>query len=111
MRNLLAIALAVAASAAFAAPPTDMGECMKDPKAAGARASMDKMHKDMERIDATKDRAERQRLMDEHMKHMHEGMGEMRKSGMGKGCRTHMMGAMMDHMGRHKTMVQESPGS
>jgi len=112
MRKLLAVALAGAAFAAFAAPPAEMGECMKDPKAEGARKSMGRMNKDMERFDAAKDQKERRHKKAEHMKHMHEGMGEMRTSGMSKGCRTHMMDTMMDHMGRHKqATLKESPGS
>ena len=112
MRKLLSVALASAAFAAFAGPPAEMGACMKDPNAEGARRAMGHMHKDMEGLDAAKDQKQRRHMMDEHMKHMHEGMGEMRKPGMGMGCRTHMMDTMMDHMGRHKqAALKESPGS
>jgi len=80
---------------------------------------MQEMHKTMERIQQSKDPAERQRLMQEHMEQMQKMMGDMHGmmgKGMGAGMsaedrqkmmenRMDMMQGMMDQMMEHM-MVQ-----
>jgi hypothetical protein len=56
---------------------------------------MKKMVAEMERIQQTTDPAERQKLMVEHMKQMHQGMGMMR--GMGGPAMGMMHGGMRGH--------------
>ena len=55
--------------------------------------NMKKMQTQMEKIRATKDEKERERLMDEHMRTMQEGMGMMRN--MGGGMMQGMTGGQM----------------
>lgn len=58
---------------------------------------MDEMHRTMERIQQSQDPAERQRLMDEHMKQMHKMMDDMHGM-MGKEMDGKMMQKRMDMM-------------
>ncbi len=106
MSRIMMACLCLYGAAALAGPM-----CSKDPKAASMNANMDKMQAEMKRIQETKDPAQRGKLMDEHMKQMHEGMGEMRKKGMGgKECRMEMMDGMMGQMQEHRRAMQEPGG-
>jgi hypothetical protein len=94
---------------------------------------MKKMVAEMERIQQTTDPMERQKLMAEHMRQMHQGMGMMRGMGgpamgmMHGGMRGHqrpagpdhrmqwmeyrmdMMHTMMEHMMQHQRMYPPQP--
>lgn len=112
MKTIARFAMAaLCLSGAVALAADDMPACAKDSKAAPMRDRMGKMNAEMKRIHETKDPAERSKLMDEHMKKMHEGMGDMRmKGGAGKECRMEMMDGMMGQMKEHRRAMQEPGG-
>ncbi len=100
MSRLLPLLLAAAlfSTAAFADDKHHPPEAAKeqavapDRRFAAAYDQMKKMMAQMERIKATKDPRERQRLMQEHMDSMHEGLQALRPSG---GGMMQMMGCQM----------------
>lgn len=98
--------LLAASSAAFAAERT--GACATDPKATGLPERVETMRSHMNRIEWTEDRDERRRLMDLHMKVMHEGIRELNRREPSDGCRMEMMHAMMEQMMRHQLAAQEA---
>lgn len=77
---------------------------------------MKQMQGEMQRIHETKDPAEQAKLMQDHMKHMQEGMQMMRGMG-GAGRqgmpmmeqRMDMMQMMMEQMMQHQEMMQPRP--
>ena len=109
MRTICAVALAcvaLAAGPAFGAD--DASPCAKEPSNAGMNTRMKTMQEQMDRIEWTTDRAEQRRLMDLHMKHMSEGLRELRKREMGMGCRMEMMSSMMEAMIRHERVMHDN---
>lgn len=58
----------------------------------------EKMHQQMQEIHNTKDDAKRERLMDEHMQTMQEGMDRMHGMDGNMEQRMEMMQMMMEHM-------------
>ncbi len=72
----------VATCFALTAIPALADHCGKDAKAEGMRARVHTMHEQMDRAEWTQDRAQQRELMDLHMKHMREGMRELRKRDM-----------------------------
>ena len=112
MNTLSKIALGctlAVASTAFAAAQ-EPAPCAKDPRANGLPQRMARMNEQMDRIEWTTDRAEQRRLMDLHMKSMHEGMREVRRRETTAECRMDMMQAMMEQMMRHELAAQDSDG-
>ena len=107
MKTLIKAAIACAALAAVPvrADPVP-GHCGQGTE--GMRARMKTIHDQMDRIEFTEDRATRSELMDLHMKHMQEGMRELRKREMPEACRVELMSSMMEMMVRHQQMQQES---
>lgn len=107
MRTALAAGALCAAFAfpAFAgeAPPS----CPNDAANAGMRARMKTLREEIEKIEWTLDSGERKRLMDLHMKHMHEGLREMRRRQIDVPCRLEMMTSMMETMVRREQVMQE----
>jgi hypothetical protein len=107
MRIALAAGVLCAAFAfpAFAgeAPPS----CPNDAATAGMRARMKTLREDIDKIEWTVDAAERGRLMELHMKHMHEGLHEMRRRQIDVPCRLEMMTSMMETMIRREQVMQE----
>src|SRR5215218_10302615 len=93
-----ATCLAVTATAAFAA------DCGTGPQAEGMRARVKTMHEQMDRAEWTEDRAQQRELMDLHMKHMREGVRELRKREMPAECRIDLMTEMMETMIRHQQL-------
>ena len=81
------------------------GGMMDDRTTERLQGNMRKMQTQMEQIRATKDDKERERLMDEHMKTMQEGMGMMRNMGGG------MMQGMTDGGTRGAGPDAMAPGS
>jgi hypothetical protein len=65
------------------------------------------MNQQMDRLEFTEDHAKRRELMDLHMKHMQEGMRELRKRDMPADCRIELMSSMMESMMRHQQLQQE----
>ncbi|HET7401023.1 MAG TPA: hypothetical protein VFJ62_04550 [Usitatibacter sp.] len=112
MNTLSKIAFAYAlafASTAFAAAE-EPAPCAKDPAANGLPQRMARMNEQMDRIEWTTDRAEQRRLMELHMKSMHEGMREVRRRHTTAECRMDMMQAMMEQMMRHELAAQDGDG-
>lgn len=108
MRNAFRIALAVAgllASTAMAAPGSG---CDNAAGAPGMRARLDTMKQQMERLEATTDRAEQHKLMVLHMKHVREGLLTLRKSDMPLDCRLEIVTAMLETLVLHEQLVHES---
>jgi hypothetical protein len=109
---LMKFRLALAAFLAVLAAPALAGEprvCPSNPSTVGMQARMKTMREQMDRIEWTTDRAEQRRLMDLNMKHMHEGVRELRKRDIPVACHLEMMDTMMETMVRHAQLSQE-PG-
>ena len=108
-RSLLAAACALALAATAFADETQShaGQQAKPPASTPAGKMpemMTRMHEQMSQIQATADPKERERLMQEHMKTMHESMPMMQgmKEGAGPG------GAQrMDAMSRRMDMMEQ----
>ena len=92
--RVAAASLALSATAAFA------GHCGKSPQADAMRARVKTMHEQMDRAEYARDRSEQRALMDLHMKHMQEGLRELRKRELSAACRIELMSAMMETMVR-----------
>lgn len=73
-------------------------------------ARMKTMKEQVDLIEWTTDRAEQRRLMVMHMKHMHEGLRELRKRDLDVGCRIEMMNTMMEAMVRHEQVMHDHGG-
>lgn len=99
-------ALLLSAAEAVAAEPP--AACADDPNARGLRERMEGLREQMKRIEFSADRAEREQLMDMHLKKMREGMDTLRHRGAGEGCRIEFMQAMMGQMMRHQIALQDN---
>jgi hypothetical protein len=99
------------ATAAFSITPAladhTADHCGKSAQADGMRARVGTMNQQMDRIEFTADHGKRQELMDLHMKHMQEGMRELRRRDMPADCRIELMSSMMESMMRHQQLQQE----
>ena len=84
--------------------------CPNDPATAGMQARMKTLRAEIERIEWTVDRTEQKRLMEMHMKHMHEGLHELGRREMDVPCRLEMMTSMMETMIRHEQVMHERDG-
>jgi len=102
--------LAIAATALAITPALadhTADHCGKSVQADGMRARVKTINEQMDRIEFTEDQARQRELMDLHMKHMQEGMRELRKRDMPADCRIELMSAMMESMMRHQQLQQE----
>ena len=107
MRHTGQIALAALLAAAAPAFAGDGRTCAQQ-SVAGMNARLDTMHDQMDRIEITTDRAEQRKLMELHMKHVREGLQELRKrEDIPMACRVEMMSAMLETLVRHETVAQE----
>lgn len=97
----IAAAFALAATAAYA------DHCGTSAQAEGMRARMKTMHEQMDRAEWTEDQAKQRELMDLHMKHMQEGMRELRRRDIPADCRMDLMSLMMESMIRQHVLEQE----
>jgi len=106
MRHIgkLALGAALAAGMAFAAAAAP---CTQQ-SAAGMNARVDTMREQMNRIEITTDAAEQRKLLELNMKHMREGLRELRKrDDIPDACRLEMMNAMLEIVARHEIAAQE----
>jgi hypothetical protein len=85
------------------APPS----CPNDAATAGMNARMKTLREEIDRIEWTVDSTEQKRLMDLHMKHMHESLHEMHRRRIDTPCRLEMMTSMMETMIRREQVMQE----
>ncbi len=100
--------IALAALLAAAAPAFASGPPCAQQSAAGMHARLDTMRDQMDRIEVTTDRAEQRKLMELHMKHVREGLHELRKrEDIPMACRVEMMSAMLETLVRHEAVAQE----
>jgi hypothetical protein len=96
-------ALLVAAAPAFAG-----GAPCAHQSAVGMKARLSTMRDQMDRIEVTADRAEQRKLMELNIKHVREGLHELRKrEDIPMACRVEMMSAMLETMVRHEAVAQE----
>jgi hypothetical protein len=107
--RLAIVGAALATTPAFADHTAD--HCGKSAQADGMRARVETINDQMDKIEWTVDRARQRELMDLHMKHMQEGMRELRKRDMPADCRIELMSAMMEAMLRHHQVQQEQAKS
>jgi len=115
---LSSLPLVLAAQAPDEQSETDTGTM---PQMQQMQSRMQAMHEQMARIHATEDPEERQRLMQEHMQNMHEGMtmmGQMMRGPMAQGqtrqcqqddteCRMSQMQMQQQMMGQRMGMMQQ----
>ena len=98
-------------AAAFAVTPVladhTADHCGMSAQADGMRARVKTINDQMDRIEFTEDKNKQRELMDLHMKHMQEGMRELRKREMPSDCRIELMSSMMESMMRHQQFQQE----
>ena len=99
----------VIASAALALTPAladhTLDHCGKSMSADGMRARVNTINEQMDRIEWTTDRAQQRELMTLHMKHMQEGLRELRKRNMPAACRLELMSTMMESLVRHQQVA------
>ena len=105
LTRLAILGAALAITPALAHQPGD--HCGKSAQADGMRARVNTINAQMDKIEWAEDRARQRELMDLHMKHMQEGMRELRKRDMPADCRIELMSAMMESMLRHHQIQQE----
>ena len=102
MASIAATALLAAAGTAFAGAP-----CAHD-SASGMKARLTTMRDQMDRIEVSVDRAEQRKLMELNIKHVREGLHELRKrEDIPMACRVEMMSAMLETLVRHEAVAQE----
>ena len=77
-----------------------LNHCGKSAMAEGMRARVRTINDQMDRIDLTTDRAKQRELLDLHLKHMQEGLRELRKRELPAACRIELMSSMMESMVR-----------
>ena len=109
MKRIVAMALlggVVAVAPAFGAE--EKSACAREPHSEGLRARMKVIREQSDRIEWTIDRAEQRQLMQLHIKHLREGMQELRHRRVAPDCRIEMMSSMMEAMIRHDLVVQEA---
>jgi len=118
---LIALSLLPLAGAAQAPNEQNQGETATTPQMQQMQSHMETMREQMARIHATTDPEERQRLMEEHMRTMHEGMtmmGRMMQGPMAQGearqcaqgdteCRMDQMQMQQQMMGQRMGMMQQ----
>jgi hypothetical protein len=96
--SIAAVSLALAVTGAFADHTINL--CGKSPMAVGMRARVKTISDQMDKIDLTTDRAKQRELLDLHMKHMQEGLHELRKRDLSAACRIELMSSMMESTAR-----------
>lgn len=96
--RIAAVSLALAATGALA--DHTINHCGKSMSAEGMRARVRTISDQMDKIDLTTDRAKQRELLDLHMKHMQEGLRELRKRDLSAACRIELMSSMMESMVR-----------
>jgi hypothetical protein len=109
MSKVFAACALAAASTAYAAADS-AAPCAGDPMASGLPQRMERMRDQMNRIEWATDREEQRRLMDLHLKTMHEGMREVHRRSTSSECRMDMMQSLMEQMMRHQMAAQEIDG-
>lgn len=122
MRKTLILLLAAFSAAAFSQEQGgDTASPRQMPQMQQMQGRMQAMQEQMARILETEDPAERQRLMQEHMQSMHQGMimmGQMMHGGMPANstsqcenddtqCQVHRMQMQQQMMGRQMEMMQQ----
>jgi hypothetical protein len=108
MITALRIATMLAALAATAAPAAEsLSRCDNAPASRGMRARMDTINRQTDKIEWTTDRAEQRELMDLQMKHLREGMRELRHRELSEACRMEAMSSMMEALVRHEQATEE----
>jgi hypothetical protein len=108
MRKILVTLLCGALAAAPALGAEEPSACAKESHAEGLLARMRVIREQSDRIEWTTDRVEQRQLMELHIKHLREGMREMRHRKVGPGCRLEMMSSMMEAMIRHDLVMHEA---
>ena len=103
MASMAAAVLLAASGSAFAgAAPCANGS------ATGMNARVTTMRDQMDRIEITADRTEQRKLMELNIKHVREGLHELRKrEDIPVACRVEMMNAMLETLVRHEAVAQE----
>jgi hypothetical protein len=96
--QLAVLCAALAATPVLADHTVNLGG--KSPMAEGMRARVKTISDQMDKIDLTTDRAKQRELLDLHMKHMQEGLHELRKRDLSAACRIELMSSMMESMVR-----------
>ena len=108
MNTLIRLAIAATALAVMPALADHTADhCGKSVQADGMRARVNTINEQMDRIEFTEDKNKQRELMDLHMKHMQEGMRELRKREMPADCRIELMSSMMESMMRHQQLQQD----
>jgi hypothetical protein len=103
--RIVAALMLAAAPAAFGADVR--ASCASEPNSVGLPERIENLKTQMNRIEWSANPEERRRLMDLHMKVIHEGLRELDRRGTGGACRTEMINAMMEQMVRHHLAMQD----
>jgi hypothetical protein len=83
--------------------------CAKDPDAAGLKSRIDAMDGQVTRIRSLTDRAQQRRLAELHVKHMHEGLRELRRrdARLDRGCREEVLQSLLEQVIVHQQLVHD----
>jgi hypothetical protein len=107
VKTLFAWFLLVAAS--LPAVAQERSACAKDADAAGMKTRIDAMDGQVTRIRSLTDRAQQKRLAELHVKHMHEGLRELRRRDvrLDPACRAEVMQSLLEHVIVHQQLVHD----
>lgn len=104
-------AIVCAALAAAGSPDVQSASpCDQGPSAQAMRARMETIKRQTDKIEWTVDRAEQRRLMELQMKHVREGLRELRLRDLPADCRIESMNAMLEAMVRHEQVMHDNTG-
>ena len=106
MKTLFGCLLLVAALPVLA---LDGSACAKDADAAGMQSRIDAMDGQVTRIRSLTDREQQRRLAELHVKHMHEGLRELRRrdARLEPGCRAEFLQSLLEHVIVHQQLVHD----
>jgi hypothetical protein len=106
VKTFLGCLLFVAALPALA---QEGSACVKDADAAGMKTRIDAMDGQVTRIRSLTDREQQRRLAELHVKHMHEGLRELRRRDvrLDPACRAEVMQSLLEHVIVHQQLVHD----
>jgi hypothetical protein len=94
---------------ALPAPASDSPPCANDPDGAGLATRIEHMRGQVDRIRSLTDRAEQRRLAELHVKHMHEGLRELRRREprLDPRCHAEVMQSLLEQVIVHEALMLE----
>jgi ferredoxin-NADP reductase len=106
MKPVIRIAAACAALAATGAFADHTAtHCDNTPQVQGMKARLNTISSQVEKIEWTTDKAERDALINLNMKHLSEAMAQLRKREISTGCQIELMTSMLEALMRQQQVA------